>query len=196
MDNIKENLLCPISLDILIDPISVPCCGKSFSRENLIAVFDMKQYRCPTCRHVLNGFDPRTASKNIVIADIIEECAKTDETIREKLKKQKLAPALTSTPTVAPIPASVHYPNINNYLSSSMVTPYHYLEQLKNRLPNSVNYTSTQVQALNTISRPMPYYSTTERTRKSSRKSSKRRSNSGGRRSSSKKSDRDGCIIQ
>lgn len=180
MDNIKENLLCPISLDILIDPISVPCCGKSFSRENLVSVFNTGHHKCPTCRHDLNNFDPRKAVKNVVIASLIEECAKTDETIADKINKQK--------PTSAPARPRPPHPNINNYMSSSMITPYHYLEKLQNNLPNPTNYTSTQIQTLTTTSGPS-LYPTTERKRKGSKRK-------GSKRASSRKRDEDGCSIQ
>jgi hypothetical protein len=68
----QKDLTCPITLELLDDPISVPCCGMSFSRSALIQVFNYTK-NCPWCRKILNGFDPTNAPKNIMISNIIEQ---------------------------------------------------------------------------------------------------------------------------
>jgi hypothetical protein len=70
--NIAEELICPITLNLLEDPITVPCCGRSYSRQSLIQCFDLNIRLCPTCRKNLVDFNPRTAPKNIAISHIID----------------------------------------------------------------------------------------------------------------------------
>jgi hypothetical protein len=70
-NDIAEELICPITLDLLEDPITVPCCGRSYSRQSLIHCFDLNMRLCPTCRKNLADFNPRTAPKNIAISHII-----------------------------------------------------------------------------------------------------------------------------
>ena len=72
MENpLLSDLTCPITLDVLHDPISVPCCGKAYSRQSLIQCFSVKQI-CPTCNAELFDFDPATAAKNVVLASLID----------------------------------------------------------------------------------------------------------------------------
>jgi hypothetical protein len=78
MENSNFDLNCPISLELMIEPISVPCCGRSFSRNSLISCYNDGNAKCPTCRENLikYNFDPNTAPKNITLSYIIEEHAK------------------------------------------------------------------------------------------------------------------------
>lgn len=68
----EKDLICPITLELLDDPISVPCCGISFSRSALIQVFNYTK-NCPWCRKILNRFDPTNAPKNIMISNMIKQ---------------------------------------------------------------------------------------------------------------------------
>ena len=46
MDNIPEDYLCPISQEIMTDPISLPCCGRALSRISLVEWIKNKN-TCP-----------------------------------------------------------------------------------------------------------------------------------------------------
>lgn len=68
-----ENLICPITKDLLHDPITLPCCGRAISRTPLQHYLTNYDTMCPVCRHDLNDFDANTAPRAINIAYIIEE---------------------------------------------------------------------------------------------------------------------------
>lgn len=70
--DIPNELLCPISMDLLEDPITLPCCGRGVSRESIIASFAHNP-SCPLCRNDLGGFNPLTAPKSINLSYIIDE---------------------------------------------------------------------------------------------------------------------------
>ena len=71
-ENLESELFCLISATWLEDPITVPCCGRSFSRESLVTWFDHNDHTCPTCRADIRDYDPNTAPKNITIANLVE----------------------------------------------------------------------------------------------------------------------------
>ena len=68
----EEELVCPISKDWLDDPITVPCCCRSFSRQSLIHSFDHNGETCPWCRQTLSHYDPHITPKNTVLANLVE----------------------------------------------------------------------------------------------------------------------------
>lgn len=73
LNNLENDLSCPISGVLLEDPIVVPCCQKAFSRIELTQYLEISQYKtCPNCRKDLDVFDPLTAPKNIVLAGLVE----------------------------------------------------------------------------------------------------------------------------
>jgi hypothetical protein len=71
----SEALHCPISMDLLEDPVSTPCCGNAFSREPLAAYLQHNN-RCPLCRADLAQdhptFDVATAARNRTIAGLVD----------------------------------------------------------------------------------------------------------------------------
>lgn len=67
-----ENLLCPLSLDWLEDPITLPCCGNAVSKPELLKLFDYKQV-CPLCRASLSEVDPNTIPINKNLAYLVQE---------------------------------------------------------------------------------------------------------------------------
>lgn len=69
---INEELICPISMDKLKDPITVPCCGRSFERDMLVGAFAHGNTNCPNCRAYIPNFDPATAPKTVVLANLLE----------------------------------------------------------------------------------------------------------------------------
>lgn len=71
MNNIVNDLTCPITLELFEDPVSVPCCGKACSREALVQHLNIAS-RCPLCNHDLSGFDARSATKNVLLAGLVE----------------------------------------------------------------------------------------------------------------------------
>jgi ankyrin repeat protein/uncharacterized protein YegL len=71
MSNILENLICPITGEVLDDPIIVPCCTKVFSRLPLAQALELRP-ECPLCRGSLTDFKPLTAPKNLAIQGILD----------------------------------------------------------------------------------------------------------------------------
>ena len=74
MDGILGELTCPITLSLLEDPISVPCCGKAFGRAALLTVFESVA-RCPLCNGDLSEFDAEGAAGNVVLSALTEAAA-------------------------------------------------------------------------------------------------------------------------
>lgn len=73
MEKINEDLTCPISLEILNDPIPLPCCGTVFSRESLIQAFNVKR-DCPFCQKTIDKeFNIYTVKANIFITKILHK---------------------------------------------------------------------------------------------------------------------------
>lgn len=69
--DIPDDLLCPITHDLLEDPIIVPCCGRAFSRNSMVNSLIIS-YDCPICRGNLSNFDPMNAPKSINLSYIID----------------------------------------------------------------------------------------------------------------------------
>src|SRR5688572_24732211 len=76
----NENLLCTISGELLVDPITIPC-GHTFSRHSLAQWFQQRQ-TCPLCNTEHSNFDPMTAPKNIIISHLID--AQTNKPMANK----------------------------------------------------------------------------------------------------------------
>ena len=70
-DALRRELTDPITLELFVDPVSVPCCGKAFNRETLAECFAVEKI-CPLCRTPLQDFDVTTAAKNVVLASMVE----------------------------------------------------------------------------------------------------------------------------
>lgn len=71
-EELKKDLTCPITQELFEDPISVPCCGKAFSRLDLVQHFDHNGATCPMCRADIPHFDALHAPKNVIIAGMVE----------------------------------------------------------------------------------------------------------------------------
>ena len=73
--DIPEGLHCPITLELLDDPVSTPCCGNAFSRVSLQAHLQLSD-GCPLCRVDLvqthPEFDVNTAPRNRTIAGLVD----------------------------------------------------------------------------------------------------------------------------
>jgi ankyrin repeat protein len=78
--NIKlEDLMDPITLDWLEDPISLPCCGRAISRESLKTLqSELLSDLCPLCRKHMNGFNALNAPKAINLSYLVEQVIATN----------------------------------------------------------------------------------------------------------------------
>lgn len=72
--NENKHLICPITQDLFEDPISVPCCGQTYSRNALVECLRFKP-ECPMCRGDLSRFNAAQTARNVVIAGLVEEFA-------------------------------------------------------------------------------------------------------------------------
>ena len=59
-----NELMCPIMLDWLDDPISLPCCGREQSLD------------CPLCTRNIGHVNPYSIPKSVNLAYMIEEVVK------------------------------------------------------------------------------------------------------------------------
>lgn len=67
-----KDLECPLTLDLLEDPVRVSCCQKAFSRQPLIQIYNTTRV-CPNCRAELNE-DPENAPRDIILAGMVDTC--------------------------------------------------------------------------------------------------------------------------
>lgn len=88
MDKIMNDLTDPITMDLLDDPISAPCCGRAFSRQSLKTwLSTCHDNVCPCCKCSMNMFDIDNQPKLINIAYLVEQFKKGDP-LDELIKDQ------------------------------------------------------------------------------------------------------------
>ncbi|ARF10152.1 ankyrin repeat protein [Hokovirus HKV1] len=76
----NENLICPITLTLLQDPINLPCCGNVISRLPLKEYFNtLPNSKCPLCRKNLDNFNVDLAPKVVNIASMIDILNQNDK---------------------------------------------------------------------------------------------------------------------
>ncbi|XP_039634846.1 tripartite motif-containing protein 16-like protein [Perca fluviatilis] len=100
----RKKLCCSICLDLLKDPVTIPC-GHSYCMSCIKSHWDeedqKKVYSCPQCRQT---FEPRPALNiSTMLADLVEELKKAELDPQPHsevvpLKKQKLGGASTQFP--------------------------------------------------------------------------------------------------
>ena len=71
MEEILNSLICPITLDIIVDPVQLPCCGKSVSRIPLKESLEIVK-KCPLCRKDLSNFDIDNTPTNRTLSAIVD----------------------------------------------------------------------------------------------------------------------------
>ena len=67
---IPNELMCPISLGLLAEPITSPCCGRVLSKSSALMI---QQPKCPLCNSSWAGLDISTIPTNKNIQYIIDE---------------------------------------------------------------------------------------------------------------------------
>ncbi|KAG2373020.1 hypothetical protein C9374_012963 [Naegleria lovaniensis] len=67
---ILEHLYCPISFELMIDPVVLPCCKKTIDRDSIFRAVDTsRKQQCPLCRQELT-FD--SLQSNSTVRDMVE----------------------------------------------------------------------------------------------------------------------------
>lgn len=115
-NKLYENLLCPISLGLLIDPITLPCCGNSVSKQEMLNCWNNNK-NCPMCRADLSLADPDQIPINKNLAYLVEEASLKGEVIQnpekiENSKKKKWKATIHKITNNSPIDCTLGYLNI------------------------------------------------------------------------------------
>nr|ABF72002.1 U-box domain-containing protein [Musa acuminata] len=88
-DNFIGSFTCPISGELMQDPVAVVC-GHSFERKAILEYFELGQRTCPTCGELLSS---QELTRNISLQNSIQEWQKRSLTI----KLQNAMPDLASS---------------------------------------------------------------------------------------------------
>lgn len=69
---INEDLLCPITLELLEDPVIPSCCGRAISRQALITCLQNSSL-CPMCHTDISHINPMDLPKAVNLAYLVEK---------------------------------------------------------------------------------------------------------------------------
>ena len=84
------DLMCPILLDWLEDPIIMPCCGKAVSKLPLHeCIKDLDNKKCPNCNKNINNFDILNAPVSLNILNIVKRFKESNPLYLSNLAQQK-----------------------------------------------------------------------------------------------------------
>jgi ankyrin repeat protein len=105
-----NNLSCPVTHEKFKDPVCMPCCGNTFSRESLITWFSDND-TCMMCRKDLTdiNFDPKNAPTCVQIGHMIDE---SNEPQLEQEEKETIV--VDNSWICEAVPIKLHK-NKNNY---------------------------------------------------------------------------------
>ena len=89
MANPSVDLICPLTLDWLEDPITLPCCGRSISRVPFV-IWQNNSNLCPLCKQALGTFNGRSVPKSVNLAYLVEQAIASNQ---PKPEIKKTSPA-------------------------------------------------------------------------------------------------------
>ncbi len=74
---LSEYLTCPITMELIVDPVAMPCCGALFSQKSIFQAFEHNSL-CPHCRAQFRNYPRLPIIPNI--KSIIGICKENEET--------------------------------------------------------------------------------------------------------------------
>ena len=138
MESILESLECPITLNIIEDPVQLPCCGKSVSRIPLKDALTRNKI-CPLCRQDLTNFDIDRAPTNRTLSDVVESF-KNSESNKDIKERLKLSPKRDKAPQEGYDPRGKDPPQISSSNQGYPPQQNQYPPQNNQYPPQSNNY--------------------------------------------------------
>ncbi len=87
----QKEFLCAVCLDLLKDPVAIPC-GHSYCKSCITGCWDqedqMRVYSCPQCRQT---FSPRPAlARNTMLTEVVEKLKKTKLSAADQRTEQQV----------------------------------------------------------------------------------------------------------
>src|SRR3982751_5110225 len=84
-DLAPADLRCPITWDYFDDPVTLPCCGRTFSREPLRTIFEGQSTpRCPMCHGEGSVEQLQALPRSISLAYLCEEAKNRGSSAAER----------------------------------------------------------------------------------------------------------------
>ena len=111
----RSDFTCPFCLDILHEPVLLPCCSANFCRPCLQEMIDGGLGSCPTCRKPMPVVDARRLPVNRLVASVIDKylpegarrraAEATEDRAAAVARDQPAQPAAPVAPAAAPAAA-------------------------------------------------------------------------------------------